>query len=1162
MSRLTQVVPENQAKNTDELIRRSRDRVWEHRMVWLLLLTILGLTGYFFVMGQVDDKLTKEILKRLRTEFPGHQVNVDRAHLQHGQSITIEGIRITKPTEQGLRDVVRCGRLVCHGPLELIGLAQGQLPVQKVVADGLEVWLWPMSDGRFSVQELSSKKPLNASFPAIEVRSGLLRIGNESAQTGQEIICHDLRVQANLLPRMIAGRVMPLAVKVTASVSSSFFRSVNLVATINEDKTNWTLQGQIAKFEYSQRLADQLPRMFQKQLSQVEGFSGQFNTSFAAVSNQGTLEFEAKSTISQGRLLHPKVPYPLESISGEVHFKKGSVYLNHFKAFSRDTSLAFAGHVHGYSFPAPLEASFAVQGLALDERLYQALPVSIQETWRRMGVAGKVNAQATLQFDGSQWKPRVTVQALNAGLEPEFFPYPVKNVNGEFVYENGVITAKDLVGQAGEQTIRGGLTLTQAKPRWLMDLRLAADGPIAIDEALLKALSPRGTTPSGVNQFVTSLHPSGTVLLKQGRFTRTADRPDTISKAIELTFSECSIKYDNFRYPIVDVHGEVTIDNERILLRDFVGRNDGARIKGYGLCQTKNAALESLELFFDGFDVGLDEELQLALPKSVRGLWDQLQPSGVLDQVNVEITRKSTSPAIDYRVEVVEKSESETRSGRSVSVRPISLPYQINDIACKILYRPGKIDIKSLSGTHDSSRMKTEGMCRLHSDGTWDGMLYWLPSTRLVVDQSLLNCLPSYLRDPLVRMDFRGPVSITGNTRVSSPTTPYQPQMIASTTNSDEPMGDVSIVREWDLELQIEDGRLGGGGIASGIRGSLSLLGMSTPAGPMAYGMLDLDALAIKNVAVTGVRGPFAFNREQLMFGRDAIQWQQKQNLQVPSLRLSIPESEVVAADYLGQNQDSNAVSQASFRSEFRDSLANRPGILNRSEPVPPENPNAVSANPEVPILDIKDTDVRARSLSGTIFLSGTEPLGLGERARYRFRLVDADLHGFLVDLGETNTSTSGRLSVQCDVNGALTNTSSLEGQGQAWLRRANLYELPAMIRLFQILSVSPSQAAFDSADVQFAIDGDQFPIQELTLDGDIVSMRGTGWVNMRREVHLDMFANVGRRGGIFRPISNASGAKLWRIEVDGTTNDPQIRHHRLFMNTLDKVLPENASRE
>lgn len=1157
MSRSTQATPDPQNNSSDERIRRSRDRIWEHRIAWLLLLTILGLTGYFFVIGQVDDKLTLEITKRLRTEFPGHQVNVDRAHLQAGESITIEGIRITKPTDQGLRDVVRCGRLVCFGPLELIGLAQGQLPIQKIVAEGLEVSVWPLKDGRFSIQEFSSKKPLSPNLPAIEVRSGLVRIGSESMRSGQEIICHDLRLDVHLLPRMIAGQVMPLAAKVTANVSSSFFRNLNVTATIDEGKTNWTLQGQIAQFDYSPRLVEQLPITIQKQLHQLQGFSGQLNTSFAAATNHGKLDFEAKSTITGGRLLHPKVPYPLESISGEVHLKKGIIYLNQFSAFSRDTRLAFACQLHGYSLDSPLEASLAVQGLALDERLYQALPPAIQDTWRKLGVAGKVNAQATLQYDGTRWKPKVIVRALNANLDTDFFPYPVKNLNGEFTYENGSITATDLVALAGEQTIRGALILTQAKPRWLMDLRLAADGPIAIDDALVKALSPRGTSPSGVHQFVNSLHPTGTVFLKQGRFTRSADRPDSISKALELTLSECSIKYDNFRYPIVDVHGEVIIDNEHILLRDFTGRNDSARIEGHGVCQTKNSALESLELSLVGADVGLDEELQMALPKSVRGLWEQLQPSGVLDQVFVEIVRKNVQSAIDISVEVVEKGEQESRSGRSVSVRPISLPYQVNDIACNILYRPGRIEIKSLSGTHDSSKMKTQGMCRLHSDGTWDGLLTWMPSTRLLVDQSLLNCLPSYLRDPLVRLDFRGPVSITGNTRVSSPTTPYHSASTLNTDPTNSPSNEISIVREWDLELQIEDGRLGGGGIASGIRGSLSLAGESTPQGPIAFGMLDLDALAIKNIAVTGVRGPFAFNRQQVMFGRDAIAWQQTQNVRSPSLRLSMPDNSVVSADYRGQDANANAVSQASFRSDFRDSLANRPGILNRAEPQPAQDPNVVSADPEVPTLDIKDTDIRARSLSGTVFLSGTEPFALNERARYRFRLVDADLHGFLVDLGETNTITSGRLSIQCDVNGALTNTSSLEGQGQAWLRRANLYELPAMIRLFQLLSINPKQAAFDSADVQFSIDGELFPIQNLTLDGDIVSMRGSGWVNLRREVHLDMFANVGRRGGIFRPISNASGAKLWQIEVDGTTNDPQIRHHRMFMNTFDKVLPE-----
>lgn len=181
--------------------------------------------------------------------------------------------------------------------------------------------------------------------------------------------------------------------------------------------------------------------------------------------------------------------------------------------------------------------------------------------------------------------------------------------------------------------------------------------------------------------------------------------------------------------------------------------------------------------------------------------------------------------------------------------------------------------------------------------------------------------------------------------------------------------------------------------------------------------------------------------------------------------------------------------------------------------------------------------------------------------ARYRLRLVDADFHGLLVDLGETHTEVSGSLSVQCDLFGSLTHTVSLKGAGNAWLRGANLYELPVMIKLLRALSVHPDQGAFDSADVAFSIDGDQIPIHKLELDGDLVSMRGSGWVNLRRELSLDMYANVGRRsivGAMMRPITQNRGANLMRIEVSGTTSDPQIRHTMALMNSLEQVLPES----
>ena len=329
----------------------------------------------------------------------------------------------------------------------------------------------------------------------------------------------------------------------------------------------------------------------------------------------------------------------------------------------------------------------------------------------------------------------------------------------------------------------------------------------------------------------------------------------------------------------------------------------------------------------------------------------------------------------------------------------------------------------------------------------------------------------------------------------------------------------------------------------------------------MAFGILYLDALAIKNVAVTGVEGPFAFNHQELLFGRDATTWQSKNNLRPPSFSQVQASGPVINANYLVRSHASSSVSQASFRSALHESLLNRPGILNRNAPSSVENPNTIRTTEGVPELDIKTNDVRARTLSGTIFISGVESLDTHQRSKYRLRLVDADLQGLLLDLGETNTNVSGRLSIQCDLQGALTNTSTLEGQGRGWLRKANLYEVPAIIRLFRMLSVTPGQGAFDSADIQFGIDGERLPIHELVLDGDIVSMRGSGWVNMRRELHLDMYANVGRRGmigAIFHPIAKSSAGKLWQIEVNGTTNDPQIRRPMPLMNKFDMVLPNN----
>jgi hypothetical protein len=1112
--------------NTNEATsapNKRRDNVFESRLVWLLLLAIAGLWGYYFLLGRVDHKLTSEIIRRLRREFPHHYVSVDRARLIAGQSITVDGLRIAKTTDQGLRDVVRIGRIVCNGPLELVGLAQGQLPIESVTVDSVELCIWPLSSGRWSITEFSSGKPFPTRFPEIQIRSGLVRIGHETGGADREIICHDLRVHASLAPPTgTPGAVQQILVR--GSLASSYFAHANVEARLSADKSSWNATGTISKLEYSSRLFHQLPMVVQDSMVQTKGFAGEVDLAFGVSEQNREIQFESQAHLSNGRLLHPMVPYPLDNISGDIFCRKGLLQLRNCNASSGDAAIRLECDMNGFGPGSPLAATATIQNLALDDRLYQALPAALQEHWKRMGIQGTVDASAAIQFDGQKWNPRVLVRARNAGIHADFFPYPVTGLQGDFLYENGRIHAPELTAVAGEQRLSGSLTLQKAEPRWLMDLILAADGPVAIDETLMRALSPRNAPQSGFQKFVHSLHPTGTVLLRRGRFIRSAENPEVISKSLELTFSECSIRYDGFRYPIVDVHGQATLDNDRLVLREFVGRNDSARIRGEGFGLCRDSSLDSIDLIFHANNVALDDELHQALPPSAKNLWEQLQPSGTIDQIYVQIKRNHIHDPLDLRVEMTEVKGTEGISGRGMSLRPLSFPYAINDVECSVIYRPGRIDIRSLAGVHDASRIHTEGQIRLHSDGAWDGQITWLPPSRLLMDPVLQACMPPMLRDPLTRLAFRGPISLNGTTRIASPDAQQQ-----------------SLVRSWMLNLDLEDASFGGN-LVAGIRGSMTINGENTVEGPVAFGSMMIDAMAVKNVAVTGLEGPFVLDRNELLFGRDAASWQLKNNAKVRN-----PTS-------VGSLTPDSNVAQASFRSRLRDALPER------DPQVAPWLSNPSRASNEVPTLDIKDSDLRARTLSGTLFLSGVEPLN-GDRARYRLRLVDADFHGLLVDLGETHTEVSGSLSVQCDLFGSLTHTVSLEGSGNAWLRGANLYELPFMIKLLRALSVQPDQGAFDSADVAFSIDGDQIPIHKLELDGDLVSMRGSGWVNLRRELSLDMYANVGRRsivGAMMRPITQNRGANLMRIEVSGTTSDPQIRHTMALMNSLEQVLPES----
>ena len=151
--------------------------------------------------------------------------------------------------------------------------------------------------------------------------------------------------------------------------------------------------------------------------------------------------------------------------------------------------------------------------------------------------------------------------------------------------------------------------------------------------------------------------------------------------------------------------------------------------------------------------------------------------------------------------------------------------------------------------------------------------------------------------------------------------------------------------------------------------------------------------------------------------------------------------------------------------------------------------------------------------------------------------------------------------------NGIPWNPQTHVGFGRVQLTDAKLYQLPMIMRVLNAASVNASDdSAFQTADINFQIDGDRIPLQ-IACDGDVLRLRGEGWTNLRRELNLELYSYVGRRIPITNVISpllaESRYATLMKIEVQGTLDNPILRpnHFPQLEATLQQIFPEVAER-
>lgn len=1043
-------------------------------MLAIVLACVATVLCYRVFLQQYDRGLRNAVVTHLLKTFPASRIHVGRVIAETPDKIVVSDLRLFNRASRDQEEVFSAQRIEILGDFDITDWAQQTICVKQIVIHGALLSVWPQADDQWSVQALRpTAKPEGAASLEIVFQDAMLALFQGIPAESQSIVLHN--INGSLGPKRLnadAPEDKDCELELSGG-SSGLLDSFSVSGYYSSITKEWQASGSVNSLYFSPELLDKLPVQLSQRMTQLGGLECSVTCGFKLASRSSQVpRFLVRGSIQSGELEDDRLPYPLDDIHGGFYCDNAMLQLRELAARSGSTQFVVSADIAGFSPRSPVEIRATARDMELDRRLYGSLPQKLRDQWDKLQLDGQVSGEITLSYDGQTWTPSAILRCNNLSLNPWLFPYPVTKISGPVTYQNGTVSSSGMVGSAGGQGIAASFSLSQQDGEWIGWLQGNSAGPIAIDEQLVAALTPSGAPTTPTELFVRSLHPTGTVQVKELSLRRTTAQQANWSRTLDANIFNANLNYDAFPYPIHDVRGRIYGQDNNWVLDQFEGRNDSGSILCSGSWQAVSSGPLPFKLKFDAFALPLEEELKKALPTDTQQVWAELQPSGSVDRVQVLISRSQEQESVQTFVNIEEDSASNSDSGRSLRIKPRSFPYPLSDVACEIAYTSGLVSIKRVSGSNGSSRIALHGQCTPRSDGRWQASVEWLPRTRLVVDRLLLNALPRSIRDSLVKIDFRGPISVMGKSQI----------VFANDTVS-------SPLTNWDCNFDIENGQLGDGKTISDMRGTVWMQGASDGSRLDGSGILSMDAMTVKGIPISSLRGPFALRGSNLFFGENAVQVE-------PTLANPYPQ-------------------------------------------------------------------LTSKALAGQLILSGQGSLSnLGE-FHLDANLLNAELNSLLQDVGVNQASAQALCNASLKFDGIPWSTHTWSGEGNIHLSDAKLFQLPFMIRLLRAASVNAKDdSAFQSADIEFAIDGDRIPLK-IACDGDALRLRGEGWTDLHRNVELQLYSYVGRR-----PISSLVSdiipespyATFLMIEVNGTLDNPNMQR-RTFpqFSAVQQMFPELA---
>ena len=784
----------------------------------------------------------------------------------------------------------------------------------------------------------------------------------------------------------------------------------------------------------------------------------------------------------------------------------------------------------------------ALRDLVVDDALFERLPSEAGTLRSKFQPTGIVSLGYKFQrLKRNAWQRDFEVRPVKMRLAYEKFRYPLTEVAGlikKTTTNSGSDETKiDLAGTGSGQRIEVKGTVSGDGPDPFISLKISGNN-IPVNEQLFAALPGEKYAKA-----LRKLHASG-----RGDFVAEVRQLANVNKlenVIRIQVYDGAIDYTLFPYPIEKASGKIAVyvtttdaersiqpggtrtalpDTDHIELREFTGRHAGGNIWLKGDIDPIPGSLDrKLAFSIWGRNCPINDHLRAALTAiKLDNVWRTFSPRGQLTfAVDVDIidrvavagnpTRPPLGPVLPPGVPMsygrlmgrdrsaTEPSEVPFNPATDLklafhfegpSVTPDFFPVVIDRLAGRLKYDGTQVKLEHFSGMHGDAKLKLNAAdVRFYDGGQVWANIGKLEIAPLIIDDEILNALPSGLRRGVKEMNLSGPAELMLN------------HLVVLTTKAGKP-------------------------------------------GDEPRALPKLPPTAMRNTSpIARGQAPDSFSQTNEPVDPDVF-WNGELRLMGASFDIGVPcEQAAGKLAISGRYHGTHLGKVAGNLWLDRALIAQHPvTAVKATFDADPQTTNPSKPGELLPVA-FKFTDLTGLLFRGTV--GGTGRVVLSDPVRYRLALTATDVrleeiaqHHNLGNGVKLEGAAQGNILIET-VPDPRTGAMMIEGYGKADVDRGHILNLPVMMPLLKTLKLqAPDKTAFEEAHATFSIRGDRVRVEHLDLLGSAISLGGSGEIDMAGDyVKFDFYTILSQtlQRWLTTPFGDVTAAvseKLFKIEV------------------------------